>query len=261
VVQDDPTDVCYVFSQYLLEKYAHIPVCVDSLRVLEQIISQPADHPYDAHLQLPITQEERRASITKGGKHKATGPGGISAEFFKVHYDTIKEDLLEVVNHMFLMQRIVQGQKQGTIVCLPKQQHPDTPEDFRPITLLNVEYKLLARILETRLAPLLEDFVSPFQYCGVPGNTIMDAVSTIRDVIAYVDTTNTPLCVLSLDFRQAFDNISHIYLFRILERYGICPWFIARIKMLYEGATARIHLNGTTVGHITIQCGVRHGCP
>jgi hypothetical protein len=93
---------------------------------------------------------------------------------------------------MFLMQTIVQGQKQGTIVCIPKQQHPETPEDFRPITLLNVEYKLLARILATRFAPVLEDFVSPFQYCGVPGNTIMDAVSIIRDVIAYAETTNTP---------------------------------------------------------------------
>jgi hypothetical protein len=89
----------------------------------------------------------------------------------------------------------------------------------------------------------------------------MNGVSTIRDVIAYAKTTYTPLCVLSLDFRQAFYNLSHIYLYRILERYGICPWFIARIKMLYEGATARVHLNGTTVRHIPIQCGVRQGCP
>jgi hypothetical protein len=90
--QDEPTEVCNVFRRYLLEKYAHIPVCVNSLRVLEQIISQPADHPYDAFLHLPITYEELRAAITKGGKHKAPGPDRFSAEFFKVHYDTIKED-------------------------------------------------------------------------------------------------------------------------------------------------------------------------
>jgi hypothetical protein len=215
VVQDDPTEVCNVFRRYLLEKYAHIPVCVDSLLVLEQIISQPADHPYDAFLNLPINQEELRAAITKGGKHKAPGPDGISEEFFKLYYDTIKEDLLEVVNQMFLRRTIAQGQKQGTIACLPKQQHPDTPDDFRQITLLNVEYQLLARILATRLAPVLEDFASPFQYCGVPRNTIMDSVSTIRDVIAYAKTTNTPLCVISLDFRQAFDNISHIYIYTL----------------------------------------------
>jgi hypothetical protein len=107
VVQDDPTDVSNMFKQYLLEKYAHISVCVDSLWVLEEIISQPDDHPYDALLHLPITQEEHRAAITKSGKHKALGPDGISAVFFKVHYDTIKEDLLEVVNQMFLMQTIV----------------------------------------------------------------------------------------------------------------------------------------------------------
>jgi hypothetical protein len=161
---------------------------------------------------------------------------------------------------MFLRRTIAQGQKEGHNNTPPKQQHSDTPEDFRPITLLNAEYKLLARILATRLVPVLEDFVNPFQYCGVPRNTILDAVSTIRDVIAYAETTNTPLCVIRLDFRQDFD-ISHIYLYRILEMYGISPWFIARIKMLYKGATGRLHLNGTTVGHIPIQCGVRQGCP
>jgi hypothetical protein len=83
VVQDDPTDICNVFTQYMLENYAHIPVRVDILRVLEQIISQPADHPYDALLHLPVTQEELSAAITKGGKHKAPGPNGIYAEFLQ----------------------------------------------------------------------------------------------------------------------------------------------------------------------------------
>jgi hypothetical protein len=101
VVQDDPTEVGNVFSRFLLEKYAHITVCVDILLVLEQIISQPADHPFDAFLHLPITQEELRGAITKERKHKAPGSDGISAEVFKVNYDTIKEDLLEVVNHVF----------------------------------------------------------------------------------------------------------------------------------------------------------------
>jgi hypothetical protein len=77
VVQDYPTDVCNVFTQYLLEKYAHIPVCGDSLRVLEQIVSQPADHPYDALLHPPITQEELRAAIPKVGSIKQRDPTGF----------------------------------------------------------------------------------------------------------------------------------------------------------------------------------------
>jgi hypothetical protein len=79
---------------------------------MEESISKPADHPYHAFLHLPITQEELRAAITKGGKRKAPGPDGISAEFFKLHYDTIKEDRLEVVNQMVLRRTIAQRQKQ-----------------------------------------------------------------------------------------------------------------------------------------------------
>jgi hypothetical protein len=55
----------------------------------------------------------------------------------------------------------------------------------------------------------------------VPGNNILDAVASIRDTIAYVENNNIPMCLLTLDFQNAFDNISHDYLFSILSRYGL----------------------------------------
>jgi hypothetical protein len=99
------------------------------------------------------------------------------------------------------------------------------------------------------------------QYCGVPGNMILDAVSTIRDVIAYAENTATPLCVLSLDFAQAFDRIAHQYLFCTLQAHGIDAWFIECIKPLYAQATTAIRLQGLSVGRIPIRSGIRQGCP
>jgi hypothetical protein len=55
------------------------------------------------------------------------------------------------------------------------------------------------------------------QFYGVPGNTIFDAVTTVLEAIAQADVTATRLCILSLDFTEAFDKISHQYLFAILE--------------------------------------------
>jgi hypothetical protein len=62
-------------------------------------------------------------------------------------------------------------------------------------------------------------------------------VTTIREAIAQAETTMTPLCVLSLDFRKAFDKISHRYLFAILEKYIISKSVITSIKNLYAKAT------------------------
>jgi hypothetical protein len=60
-----------------------------------------------------------------------------------------------------------------------------------------------------RLTAILEEQTSSSKYCSVPGKSILEAVSVLRDVIAHAELTCTPLCILSLDFRSAFDCISH----------------------------------------------------
>ena len=105
--------------------------------------------------------------------------------------------------------QLSERQKQGAIVCIPKFTRPHTPEDYRPITLLNTDYEILARLIAARVRPILAELLHPGQSCGVPGNTIFDAVATVRDYIAYAETTRRPICVVSLDFKQAFD-LAHI---------------------------------------------------
>jgi hypothetical protein len=67
--------------------------------------------------------------------------------------------------------------------------------------------------------------------------------------------------VLSLDFRVAFDRISHTYLFAVLERYGISDCDITGIKNLHAKATSSVQINGYISGPIPIQCSIRQGCP
>jgi hypothetical protein len=102
-----------------------------------------------------------------------------------------------------------QKQKHGIMVCLPKITQPVKPEDYRALTLLNTDLKLLARVLAKRLESCLPHLIHPGQHCGVIGRSILEATATIRDAIAYAETHNTKLCILSLDFKDAFDNISH----------------------------------------------------
>jgi hypothetical protein len=75
------------------------------------------------------------------------------------------------------------------------------------------------------------------QFCGVPGNNIFDAVTTIREAIAQAELSATPLCVISLDFKEAFKKISHTYLFAILKKFEINKSIITGIKNLYAKAT------------------------
>jgi len=112
-----------------------------------------------------------------------------------------------------------------------------------------------------RLRHVIKDHLHTSPFCGVPGNSILEAASLVRDAITYSETSGSPLCVLTLYFQYAFDRISHHYLFQILHRYGISEWFIDRLHALYEKATTSFQINGTLAGPITIQSAVRKGCP
>jgi hypothetical protein len=61
---------------------------------------------------------------------------------------------------------------------------------------------------------MMQDLLQHSQNCVIPGTSIFDAVATIRDAIAYAEVKGSPLCVLTIDFQGASDNLSHEYLFR-----------------------------------------------
>jgi len=98
-------------------------------------------------------------------------------------------------------------------------------------------------------------------YCGRQGNTIFDAVATVRDAVAYATDTRTPMCVVTIDFQEAFDNISHTYLFAVLQEHGFSEQFQNRLKRMYDNAQSAVQINGYTSSPVSIRSSVRQGCP
>jgi hypothetical protein len=172
-------------------------------------------------LEHPITSEELLSALRAGAWHKAPGIDGFGLEFYTANWEMIHPDLLELLNHMFLHKKSTPRQKHGITICLPKSNGDRTSEAYCPILLLTTEYKILARIMVRHLRLVLQDHLRNSQYCGVSGNSILEAVSLVRNAIAYSNTTGTSLCVISLDFQNALNRISHQCLFQILQLYGI----------------------------------------
>jgi hypothetical protein len=125
------------------------------------------------------------------------------------------------------------------------------------LTLLNADLQVMARIIVNSLDQWLPSIIHTSQHCGIRGHTIFDAVATIREVIAQAEHKQQALCILSLDLQAAFDNISHQYLYKILDRYGFSAKSQKRIRSPYDNAMASIHINGNTSNPVPIRCGVR----
>jgi hypothetical protein len=142
--------------------------------------------------------------------------------------------------------RMLTQTAQTTHACRPP---PDNPS--------NNDYKIVARILAHRVRPVTETHLKSTQYCGVPGNTILDSVATVRDAIAHAENTNNPLCILTLDSKNAFDRIAHSYLFTILHSCGLSPPIHQSNPKIVQWR----HCSCADQRPIPIRCGVRQGCP
>ena len=217
---------------FLRAKYDNTEVDAESVRALAEIVRVNRPTNYEDVMENPFNSSEIYKAIHSGGRNRAPSRDGIWLEFYKATWTTIRDDFCSIMNHMLFGGVITPQQKHGTILCLPKPHKPLTPADHRPITLLNTDYKIVAPILAHRLRPMMGKYLRYTQYCGVPGNTILDAVATVRDAIAHAENTNTPLCILTLDFKNALDRIAHSYIFTILHSYGLNPSLINIIRIM-----------------------------
>ena len=104
------------------------------------------------------------------------------------------------------------------------------------------------------------DHLKDSNVCGFRGNSIFDAISSVRDILAHSQVTEAPLYILPLHFNNVFDSISQQYLFHVLGRYGISQWIIDTIHALYDQTTSYVQINGVLTGHISFQSGIRPGC-
>lgn len=256
-----PTDIAAVFVQHYAQTFKPIAVDSHAFDALLQYMPPVDPQKYKEQLERPIAPDEVYRAIRTGAKRRAPGIDGMCLEFYAEHWTLIHTELTQVLNDMFLNKRISVQQKKGILICLPKLPTGDTLNSYRPISLLNTEYKLLARILANRLKPVLEDQIPTGQCCGIPRRSILDALAAVRDVLAYHETAKVPLCIVTLDFQKAFDKIAHEYLFKVLECYGISTWFVERVRAMYEHMSALVQVNGTLVGPIQINSGIRQGCP
>ena len=110
-------------------------------------------------------------------------------------------------------------------------------DDYRPITLLNTELKILARVLANRLQLVISDLIGPEQTFAVKGRSIQNNLHLIREVLEGIED-DTEAALISLDQSKAFDRVDHRFLASVLETAGFQPEFRRWISMMYHNPQA-----------------------
>ena len=209
-----------------------------------------------------LTLDELTTSLKSLSLGRSPGSDGLSVEFYLRFWDILGPLLLSVANQCFRDSELSDSMK-GSVTRLIYKKRGDIKhlKNWRPISLLNVDYKIISKAITTRLSSVMHHIVSPDQSCSVPGRSIFSNVTLLRDVLSHIEQTNESAILISLDQEKAFDRVDRVFLLELLNVYGFGSDFCRWISTFYNGACMRIILNDWLTESIPLERGVRQGDP
>jgi hypothetical protein len=212
----------------------------------------------------PVTLYECKQAIHRLGLAKAAGPDGLPADFYKSFEELIVHDLYNTLIEAHGLGFLTPTMREGDIVLLYKKGNSRDPRNYRPITLLQVDYKILAKILAARMKKVVNNFVSKEQLSSVPKRLIGEATHLLKLAQAYLEEEGRDGLLLALDWEKAFDRVSWEYYHLALEALQRGPIFRGWAKLLSNPealSMRRIKANGGRSNPFSIKCRVPQGCP
>lgn len=147
------------------------------------------------------------------------------------------------------------------IILIPKKDSVDDIRDFRPISLIHAIAKIATKLLALRLAPLMNELISPSQTAFMKGHNIHDNFLYVRNLAHRFHRTKSPTRLLKLDISKAFDSVRWDYLLTMLQQRGFPTRWISWIAALLTTSTSRVLLNGHHLQAIGHGRGLRQGDP
>ena len=222
-----------------------------------------------------ITRGEVREALRQSAMGKATGTDGIPYEFWSAidkHWEASQKEKTDAFDGLTFLTTVYQdietfgtcanaGFADGWMCPLYKKKDRREIANYRPITLLNSDYKIYTKVLAMRLAKVVKDIVHPDQAGFIPGRQISDQTQLCRTMIDYAEATEENGVIIALDQEKAYDKIAHDYLWETLRAFGIPEAFTKRVQALYQHASTVVILNGETSSPFKVTRGVRQGDP
>ena len=222
-----------------------------------------------------ITEREIKAIIDRCKNLKSPGQDGIPYEFYKEFWPILKERMTELFNEIIENEEMAESQSLAMIKMIPKKSNAAKLSDFRPISLLCTDYKILAGVLAERLKPVLPMVIGSSQKGGVPRRSLFNSLSLFRDVMARVDELNKApkskinpskfkkkcAAFVSIDLEKAYDLVQREYLWEIMCKMGFPEKFVNILKGLYKSCILRIVNGDENVVDVEGRNSIRQGCP
>nr|CAI72277.1 reverse transcriptase precursor, putative [Phytophthora infestans] len=210
-----------------------------------------------------ITEDEVAAAIKKCKTGKACEPDSIGNEWYRDHAELLVPILTTLFSIFMEEGKTPQSFGEAYIFSITKGGDTSNALNYRPIALLNTDYKIFTRILAWRVRVHITKLVHTTQYSFIPGRTIHEAIDLLEASKLATKSMGEyeRAQVLLLDFVKAYDSLDREFLHKVLEAKGFPSKFRAIVKATHENTTVKFMANGTLSRAIAVTSGIRQGCP
>ena len=168
-------------------------------------------------------------------KHaKTPGVDGIVAEFYQVYWEQIAESFSAAVQDAFTKKKLHISACRGILSLIPKKSKNTLEvKNWRPLTLLTIDYKIISKALDNCLKQVLPYLIEPYQTGFMEGRNILTNIIKLMQIMTNAQRQKIAGLVLAIDFEKCFDCVEHTAVKGALEYYGFGPNFIQWIMILF----------------------------
>lgn len=209
----------------------------------------------------PIYEKELYGIFKAFSKDKCPDPDGWTIKFFIHFFDIIKNDLIQMIEDSRITGHIHPFISSTLIALIPKNMDADSFHDFRPISLCNISFKIISKIIAERIKGTLATHLSKDQHAFLKGRNIVDAVAYTQECIYSMFSKNIDVVVLKIDLQKAYDCIDWGFIRCLLAKIGLRLEMINWIMACIENINYAININGIPSPYFLAERGLRQGCP
>ena len=191
---------------------------------------------------------------------KSPGNDGLTKEFCETFWYDLKELFVNSVREAKEIGHLSTSQRQAIIKLIEKKDRDKRfIKNWRPISLLNVDSKIISKALSEKLKEVLPDLISSQQTAYVKNRHIGESGRLISDIIEITKIRKIGGFLVTMDIEKAFDSLDHNFLISTLEKYGFGQNFILWIKILLNDQESCVINGGKTTKYFILGRGARQG--
>ena len=209
-----------------------------------------------------VTLDECLNALKLMANNKSPGSDGFPCEFYKFFWIDISTYVCDSLNYAFDKGELSIDQRRGLITLIPKKDKDRLfLKNWRPVALLNTDYKILAKVLSNRIKPFFDKLINTDQTGYIQGRYIGENIRTVSDIISYLKARGMSAVILLIDFEKAFDSVRWSFIRKTLKAFGFGNDLVHWVDILYKNSQSAVINNGYFTSFFNLERGVRQGCP